>query len=193
MSYSLILDSLTTVGVLIGAYVAIMGLNEWKKQLKGNTEYDLARRVLIKTFRVRDAFHQVRNPMMHFNKEDDEDFIKAEQRAFQKRLDKLHSEWSELYLEIVETEAIYGVDKKEIFQSLNKCRAELDTDIWEYFWLKGAYAEAGATVDDNPKRVKENRRKVFRTSKNPGKDPVSKKLDEAVSEVEKFFRPKLKL
>ncbi|TYP95242.1 hypothetical protein LX73_0539 [Fodinibius salinus] len=194
MTLSLLLNIATTIAVIIGAYVALRGLGEWKKQLKGNTEYDLARRTLIKTFKVRDAFLQVRNPFMSLKKEEgEEDLVKAEQREFQKRLDKLHSQWSELYVEILETEAIYGRETKNIFQSLIDCKKELESDIWMYFWLKGAYAGPGATVDDNPERVEANRRKVFQQSKDPEKDEITKELNSAVSKIEEFFRPKLKM
>jgi len=194
MTLPLALEILTTLSVIIGVIIAILGLGEWKKQLKGNTEYELARRVLIKTFKVRDAFQQVRHPFMSLKKEEgEEDLVPAEQREFQIRLDKLRTEWSELYVEILETEALYGVEQRKIFEDLISCKSELESQIWLYFWLKGAYAGPGATVDDNPERVQENREKVFQQSKDPDKDKVSKKLNEAVSEIENFFRPKLKL
>ncbi|MEX0723502.1 MAG: hypothetical protein WD053_06485 [Gracilimonas sp.] len=192
MTLSLVLEILTTLCVIGGLIIAILGLGEWKKQLKGNTKYDLARRVLIKTFKVRDAFLAVRNPFMSLDS-NEEDRIKSEQKGFKKRLDKLHTEWSELYVEIIETQALYGTEEAKVFNSLNSCKAELEADIWEYFWLKGAYTGPGATVDDNPKRVTENRRKVFLMSKDPSKDKVTKQLNDAVTEIEDYFRPKLKL
>lgn len=125
--------------------------------------------------------------------EGEEDLIPAEQREFQKRLDKLRAEWSELYVEIIEIEALYGVEQRNIFELLISCKSELESQIWLYFWLKGAYAGPGATVDNSPERVQANQKKVFKQSEDPDKDEVSKKLNKAVAEIEDFFRPKLKL
>lgn len=194
MSISLFLEICTTGALIVGAYIAVRGLGEWKKQLKGNTEYDLARRTLIKTFKVRDAFQQVRNPFMSLKKEEvEEDLIPAEQREFQKRLEKLRADWTELYVEILETEALYGVELRKIFEPLINCKSELESQIWLYFWIKGAYAGPGATVDDNPERVMENREKVFQQSHKPAKDEITKQLNSAISNVEDYFRPKLKI
>ena len=55
-------DITTGLAALIGAGVAIVGLRAWQHQLKGKTEYELARRLLRAVYRVRDEIHNVRNP-----------------------------------------------------------------------------------------------------------------------------------
>jgi hypothetical protein len=42
---------------------ALKGLSTWRRQLRGNAEYDLARRVLRITYRVRDEIEAARKPM----------------------------------------------------------------------------------------------------------------------------------
>lgn len=192
MEPSLILDLLTTASVMVGAYVAIKGLGEWKKQLTGNSEYDLARRVLIKTFRFRDTFNQARNPFMNLNTEKGTiTLLQAEQRAFQLRIDLLDSAWSELYLEILESEALYGKEQMKVFDELRQIKQSFKADIWLYFWLKGA--SPGVTVDNNPQRVRENEINVFQQSTDPEEDTILKKLIQAVTNIELFYREKLKV
>jgi hypothetical protein len=45
----------------IAAVVALLGLRTWKKQLKGRTDYELARRLLKSAYAVRDALQIVRH------------------------------------------------------------------------------------------------------------------------------------
>src|SRR3972149_3543256 len=57
----------TIIGVIIagaGVYFAASGLSTWRDQLHGRTEYDLARRYLRSTYKVRDALQRVRSPFM---------------------------------------------------------------------------------------------------------------------------------
>ena len=60
---SLIKDIVTGLAAVVAAVIAIMGLRTWKKQLKGKTEYELSQRFLRATYKVRDAFSWVRNPI----------------------------------------------------------------------------------------------------------------------------------
>ena len=48
---SLVKDALSIVSGIILTTIAFLGLQTWKKQLKGNTEYNLARRFLRRSFR----------------------------------------------------------------------------------------------------------------------------------------------
>ncbi|OQY20711.1 MAG: hypothetical protein B6I35_10155, partial [Anaerolineaceae bacterium 4572_32.2] len=57
-------DVVTILAALVAATVAIMGLRTWRKQLRGKTEYELARRLLRSVYRVRDAIRIVRNPFI---------------------------------------------------------------------------------------------------------------------------------
>jgi len=59
---SVIKDITTAIVAIIGVGVAIAGLSTWRKQIKGKTEYDLARRLLKSIYKIRDSIPAVRNP-----------------------------------------------------------------------------------------------------------------------------------
>ena len=60
-----IIEDIAAIGAACTAsYVALVGLNAWKKQLKGKTDYELARRYLRSVYKVRDAIKDVRNPFI---------------------------------------------------------------------------------------------------------------------------------
>lgn len=56
-------DVITASAAVTAAVVAVKGLRAWKKQLRGKTDYELARRCLKAVYRVRDGIRMVRNPL----------------------------------------------------------------------------------------------------------------------------------
>lgn len=48
-------DIVLMLAAVVGAYVALRGLSTWNRQLKGGAEYELTRRLLKCTYRLRDA------------------------------------------------------------------------------------------------------------------------------------------
>jgi hypothetical protein len=66
LPYLNLVKELSLVGAaLYAAYIAKQGLNTWKNQLKGSVEYDLARRLLWTTYRLRDEIQNVRNSFIY--------------------------------------------------------------------------------------------------------------------------------
>jgi len=63
----LIADAVTTVATPFAIWAALLGLRTWRHQLKGNAEYELARRYLRGVYRVRDAIRLIRAPLMWLN------------------------------------------------------------------------------------------------------------------------------
>lgn len=57
-------EIVVTAAAATGAIVAWIGLNAWKRQLSGKTEYDVALRFLRAVYRLRDSIALVRSPFM---------------------------------------------------------------------------------------------------------------------------------
>jgi hypothetical protein len=57
-------DVMTGIATIAAAVVATMGLHTWKRQLFGNSNYELSRRLLRSAYRLREAIQFVRNPLM---------------------------------------------------------------------------------------------------------------------------------
>ena len=60
----IITDVVTAGAVLTAAIVAVRGLSSWQHQLRGKSEYELSRRILVSVFKYRDALKGVRHPAM---------------------------------------------------------------------------------------------------------------------------------
>lgn len=61
-------DMSISVAVLIASIVAIVALITWKKQLKGKTDYEVARRYLRAVLLLRDTVMYARNPSIEIDK-----------------------------------------------------------------------------------------------------------------------------
>ena len=60
-----IIKDIVLVGVSIASVcIAFKGLETWKRQSKGQTEFELARRILITLFKYRDAIDNIRHPVI---------------------------------------------------------------------------------------------------------------------------------
>ena len=55
-------DVVTIISLLVASSVALAGLNAWKKQTIARIEYDLARRIFMTVYQLREAIHVFRNP-----------------------------------------------------------------------------------------------------------------------------------
>jgi len=55
-------DIIVAGSAVFAAYTAFKGLNVWKQELKGRSEYQIAKDTLRAVYKVRDAFIHVRHP-----------------------------------------------------------------------------------------------------------------------------------
>src|SRR5215216_7272461 len=106
----LIKDLCTGAAALVASYVALAGLDTWKKQLTANAERELARRVLIAVYKVRDAINDCRLIATDI----DSVTVDITQRIHEKKFEKLDEAKADLDAELLEAEAVWaGADIDE--------------------------------------------------------------------------------
>ncbi|MCF7486708.1 hypothetical protein [Vibrio sp. A2-1] len=186
INWAITKDVFSIIGTIGALSIGFVGLFTWKRQLRGTSEYEVAKRAILKTYQLQEAIQLVRNPMLHLNKEEVEagNQLQEEQRIYSERLNSLSEAWSELQVTRLEAKAIWSIDAHSSFDEIQKCVSKIKADIWLHFWLKGAYAGPGATVDNSPERVAKNNETVYYVS---DEDPFSVQLLSAVKQVEEFF------
>lgn len=120
----------------IGVTIAALGLQTWRQQLRGTAEYDLARRVMRAVLEVRDKIAAVRHPVITPGEKavaldevgstrplaHDES---AEQLVYERRWNALNKARSDLRLELLEAEVLWGPVLKSADEQLGKCVSEL--------------------------------------------------------------------
>jgi hypothetical protein len=184
-------DAITSVGTVGALVIGIFGLTTWRRQLRGTSEYEVARRAVLHTYQVSDALQAVRNPLIFLRKEDVEGGrqVEAEMRIYNDRMKVLQERWAELRTVFLEARVIWGGPVNACFKPIETLIRELRAAIWEHFWLKGAYAGPSVTVDNNPARVAGNDKVVYLMS---DEDEFSQKIDAAVHGVEAFFERRIR-
>lgn len=195
-------DLVLIVAAAIGSYVALKGLNTWQRQLTGQTEYDLARRILVTLFKYRDAIDQTRHPAMWGDEMPsppeeeakkmsfDEINFYGSSKAYQKRWDKVQTEKSSLYADLLESEAIWGIDLKNLFQPIFDLEHELLVKIRHHIELANpktpdAHKEAILKLD-------KKKRDIMYSTLGEETDDFKLELLAAIEAIEKYLKPHLR-
>jgi hypothetical protein len=133
-------DQIVALAAGAAAVFTYLGLRTWRRQLKGASEYALAKDLLKAVYRVREGFMHVRNPMM-FSYEYPEHArdswghakpeLKAEalEYAYQNRWKYLHEAWTNLEEKNLEAQVEWGPEYQMAIRPLRRCRVELQLAI----------------------------------------------------------------
>ena len=194
-------DITTALAAVVGATVATLGLNAWKKQLRGKTDYELARRLLRAVYKVRDFIPQVRSPMI-FDGEKDEAIGEAKlspealkenyaaqssYAVYRKRWSKLLEAVGDLDVELLEAEVSWGKPIKDKVDSLKKLVALLRWSIQVHLSQKQQ-----PQLHPSKEQLNEVNRVLFDLSEEAKPDSYSLELDKAVGAIEMLLQPHLK-
>ena len=198
---TLLKDLVLSGAAITGAVVAVKGLGTWQRQLKGQSEYELSRRILVSVFKYRDAINGVRHPAMWGYEmpsppEDEAAKMSREQisfygtsKAYQARWDKVQTERTSLYADLLEAEAIWGVELKQLFKKVFDLEHELFTRVRHYIELinpdtSEAKKEAITKLDNKA-------RDIMYDDLSEEPDEYKKDLISSIEHIEKYLKPKL--
>ena len=195
-------DVVLTVGAVVAMYVAVRGLNTWNRQLKGGVEYDLTRRLLKCTYRLREAIKAVRNPVMFANELPNPPDAEAlamsnEQRryyglsqAYQGRWNKVTVTRDDLQTELLEAEVIWGKAIHEQIEPLFALQRELFSDIHAYLIVCNPSENEDSRHANS--EIRRKRREVLYDTSSFEPDPFSEDVEKAIASIETFLKPHLK-
>lgn len=196
---SLIKDAVTGCAAVVGAIVAVRGLNAWRQQLKGKTDYELARKLLKASYKVREEIRSVRHPAIWSSEavaaekevKIEEDRLKENPNAaracavYQVRWNRLAEAITELEAEAFEAEVSWGGPAKVKLAELLKLVAMLRLAVSQ---------QIEAMIDDSSharRRNNEIENIVYDTSEPSKPDDFALKVQAAISAIEDFLRPHL--
>lgn len=191
------ISAFATVGAVV---VGSGGLWVWRQKLTGETEHELARRLLTALYRVRERIKAARSPMItggEFEAAAEEAGVEEAQRergvgytdeatraVYDRRWQKVSDAMSDLNVEALEAEAVWGEEAKEALQSVRNCVGELFSLMSQHV----RYATEGPPRDDERKR--EIQERFWGIGE---EDELGDQLDQAIEAVEQLARPYLKL
>lgn len=198
---TIIKDLILASAAITGAIVAVKGLGTWQRQLKGQSEYELSRRILVSLFKYRDSINGVRHPAMWAYEmpnppEEEAKIMSREQisfygtsKAYQARWDKVQEQKTALYADLLEAEAIWGMGLKNLFQSVFDLEHELVTQIRHYLELINT--DVKEYRKDAIRKIDENKRDVMYDLSSDEPDEYKKDLLEAITAIEIYLKAKL--
>lgn len=195
-------EIISGIGTAGGLYIAWQGLSTWKKQLKGNTEYELSRRIIISTLKLKNAIDAHRHPAIFSNEmplppEDDPRYVNYQERnyygtfkAYETRWDRVQEASIALRTDILEGEVLWGNIFKEQFNKLFDLQHEL-------FMATRNYLDA-----INPQTDKESKkalREIQKSTRDVMYDRLTDKLDDAfkdelneeIKKIREYLKPKI--
>ena len=198
---SAVKDIITIMSLILAGFVAIKGLQTWRQQLKGTANYELAKRLLKATYRLRDAIQSVRSPLMmageisHAMKESQLDIVPSSEEfytastaaVYQMRWKPVVEAYQALELEAIEAEAIWGSEARATTTAMRKSINGLSTALDLYI---RDMQPRGPRMLDNASRDT-FQRIVFSMASTPEEDSYLSELTSAVNAIEDLARPHL--
>lgn len=195
-------DIVLTITAVIASFVAIKGLNTWNRQLKGQVEYELTRKLLKSAFKIRETLKVVRNPVMFGYEQPMPEKADAEKmtydqirhygttRAYQARWDKVNEARAELQTDLLEAEVIWGEVIQKKFSRLFELQGELFSFVQSYL----------VTIDPNqPQTTRNAYQEILKTKRDimydlssaDKPDEFTKDVTIAVKAIEEHLVPHL--
>jgi hypothetical protein len=199
---TLIKDIITGLSALTAAIVALLGLQAWKKQLKGKTEYELAQKYLRAVYKIREALARVRNPfqsaieiaeaMKEMKFEDvsvtDPSYpVKSATALYQKRFQKVNEAFLDLDTIMLEAETLWGEEVKEHIRLLQTHSSKLFVTIQIY--ILNMEHNVPYTAEENKERMAT----MFAITDGSAEDPFANEVKETINKIEVFLQPRLKI
>lgn len=181
-------DAITALSAILVASVAVYGVREWKRQMKGKTDYEIARRYLKTSLQLRDAIKFVRNPFVSIDEMqvalrehgfDDKEYTdneKTNRAVYSIRWKKVIDAWTNLEAELLEAEVSWGTSAVDAQKSLDSLVRELRGALTLY-------------LGGHPKIDKDGNELIYNMGDT---DEFSKKVVSAIKEIEDYLKPHLK-
>ncbi len=202
LSLADIKDLAIAFAAVVTAVCAVKGLQAWKAQLIGKTNWEIARRFARAVYKVRDIIHQIRKygmssaEVVKFHEElmrriketghaapDIEPVI----AALRKRRSELDSAWLDLSVVSLESEVLWGEENTEkATVLLGECVSNMFSSLCIYI---DDYSVGYKGQRQNEALVRNAEHIIFGSN---GKE-FDEKLKNAVDEANRFVRPMLKL
>ena len=195
-------DLVTIISIVVGGFVAVRGLEAWRRQLTGTTEYELARRVIKAVYALRDALERVRSPLITSAEmanalqetgtevEPSADNARAatNNAVYQVRWRPVVEAYQALELEALEAEALWGRELRDLILQL-KANVNSLLSALDLILRHQAYPDTNI-LDHATHEVFS--RIIYRQSNDPAQDKYSQELNQQVASIEERVRPHLR-
>jgi hypothetical protein len=171
---------LVALATIVGVGIAALGLRTWRLQLQGTAHFDLARRLLLEVYRLRDALERVRSPLMMVSEAAGaDDDLPWELTAYERRWQRVVEAQAPLEVCVYESEILWGDAARTLMR-------ELAGQTNALYLALGAFARS--KHDEHESLTQEQRGVLYGGSEH---DAFSAELRTTVEGFEAYVRPHL--
>lgn len=189
-SFNIFLNTLTAIAAAVAAVVAAIGLNRWRQQLRGNVDFEAARRILAAVLKIRDSIKSFRNPF-HAAWEIAATEAKPcefyERELYARRWNAVVEAGEELRLAELEGEVLWGREYLDRLSPLTDCIRDLSYALEDYLKRK----EGALGVDPDSPYFAQAEELVKGKVGKAAPDEFEQRVLSAVAALERYLRPKL--
>lgn len=182
------------------AFLAYRGLSTWRAELKGKSEYQLAKDVLKSVYKVREAFKYVRHAAIYAYEYPEEmrdhhgglmreHNYEGTKHVYEKRWERMVEAFNELEDHHLLAQVEWGSEFQDKIVKLRNCRVELLIAIEDL--LEGKRDPQVARERDREETAKQ-RAVLYQMGAGSRHDTFTPQIDEAVKEFENWLRPHVK-
>ncbi|MBX3131765.1 MAG: hypothetical protein KF689_00085 [Gemmatimonadaceae bacterium] len=197
--YSAFNDISTAVSAAVVAILAAIGLGTWKTQLRGTAEYEMARRLLRATYKLRDELSYVRSPWMSagemhaaaeasgekFDAFSTEQHNRAFELAMNRRWRRLGDARTEMEAELLEAEVLWGPVFKTHDEELKQILLHLS------FAIEDLLRDRRSTTPRSGEERKKVTEITWSSRDSENRNAFSDRIDSVIREFEALLKPHL--
>lgn len=197
-------DIIVALSAVAASVVAFLGLNAWRRKLKGTTEYRMALKSLRAVYALRQAVADARSrltfppewkvPLSQTNGPEESRVIE-EAQAYRERMARVSEARSELLLVQQEALAVWGERAKECLRDIFEAIDDMFVTRDLYFEEEIIRARKKDREGKETERDVANlvmRRVLYSNLGKDGNDAFGERIDRAVAKAEEFYRRGLK-
>lgn len=208
MIITIVKDIFLSMAAILTGIVAIVGLTAWKKELKGKSEYQLAKEVLMAVYKVREGFKNVRGVVMYSHEYPESVLTPAGQiiegkeyetytYAYNNRWEVLREALQDLENKNLEAQVEWGPENHDKIRNIRSCASQLQYQIWNYLeHFKNPEQSKWRRENMDQEQLTKEKKKQMEVLYNQDPDSVfggfTSQINEALEPFEKWLRPKIK-
>ena len=179
---------------IVAAYVAVKGLDAWRQQLQGQSEYELAKRLLISLYKYRQSIENIRDPAIsYYVEEGAADTLELRKfnglsDYYQQRLKNSGEIVISMNADLLEAEAYWEKELEPQYDQLVKLHRELQHQVSYYLRTQNP------NLSEDDRKYAENSygkpRDIMYSGYPPQEDDAFKtEFDTGVRAIEEFLKP----
>ncbi len=195
---SLISTIIVSISAVVVALIAIYGVFQWKRELKGKSQFELARQIVKLAMEYRDNYHAVRSPITYSieyaNREKAADEtnetsqILDEWHAKIKRMEKLNKIILQLHEASWEAEILLSEELPKYILPIEETYNDLGISIRSYFNSQLLVTKQHIQRDDIYEKQQEHNDHIYGMPDDKYGKEVDLLIDKLVSKIKLFIQ-----